>query len=188
MYIPLLANMGIPMLFVQWWLMTCALIPVVIIETLVVRRKIAMPLSRTAGGVAAANILSTVIGVPIAWLIALVLGLGVLVPITYGAERLHWQLDSPLFQMFGFIESAAWIVPSSPAQSAWMIPLAAALLLIPCFFASVIIERWVCRHIWKSIETSAIREVIYCANLYSYAALFVLGCLWSAWNFYSPRW
>ncbi|HEY2568462.1 MAG TPA: hypothetical protein VGI25_04000, partial [Candidatus Udaeobacter sp.] len=87
MYIPLLANMGIPMLFVQWWLMACALIPVVIIETLVVQRKIGMPLSRAAGGVAAANILSTAIGVPIAWLIALVLGLGVLVPITYGAER-----------------------------------------------------------------------------------------------------
>ena len=48
--------MGIPMLFVQWWLMACALLPVIIIETLVVRRKIRMPLGQAVGGVVAANI------------------------------------------------------------------------------------------------------------------------------------
>jgi hypothetical protein len=187
MYIPLLANMGIPMLFVQWWLMACAVLPVIIIETLVVRRKIGMPLGQAVGGIAAANVLSTAIGVPLAWLTAFALGVGFLTPFAYGAERWHWQLDSPVFQVFGFIESVAWIVPANRAQAAWMVPLAAALLLIPCFFASVIIERWACRHIWRSIETSAVRHVVCRANLYSYAALFVFGCLWSVWNFYSAR-
>jgi hypothetical protein len=34
---PLLANMGIPMLFGEWWLMALALLPVIAIETCVVR-------------------------------------------------------------------------------------------------------------------------------------------------------
>ena len=180
--------MGIPMLFVQWWLMAWALLPwVIVIETLVVHRKIRMPVGRAVGCVAAANLLSTAIGVPVAWLTAFALSFGVLTPFAYGAERWHCQLDSPVFQVFAFVESAAWIMPANPAQSARMIPLAAALLLIPCFFVSVIIERWACRHIWRNSETSAIRNVVCCANLYSYMALFVFGCLWSAWNFYSDR-
>ena len=64
MHIQLLANVGIPMLFGEWWPMTLALLPVIAIETFVVRGSVQLPLGRALGGVAAANAVSTLIGVP----------------------------------------------------------------------------------------------------------------------------
>ncbi len=167
--------------------MTLALLPVIAIETFVVRGSVQLPLGRALGGVAAANAVSTLIGVPIAWLVALAIEFAALLPLSAGAERWHWQLDSPLAEVMLFVVGAAWMGPVD-AKSSWMIPLAAAVLLLPCFFASVLIEHWICRRIWRRIEPSAVRQSVWRANIYSYAALIVFLCAWSvAWAFYSAH-
>jgi uncharacterized protein HemY len=95
MYTPLLANMGIPMLFGEWLFMALALVPVVVIEAFVVGRCIQLTQGRRFGAIAAANILSTLIGVPIAWAVALAIQFAVTLPLNVSADRWNWQLDSP---------------------------------------------------------------------------------------------
>src|SRR5438477_1307497 len=148
MHTPLLADMGIPMIFGQWLLMTVALLPVIAIETFVVRRSIELPTRRALGGVAAANALSTLIGVPIAWIAALGIEFSLLFPLDSAAIHWHWQQDSPFFYIINLVLGAAWLGPLDE-KSGWMALVAAAVLLIPCFFASVLIERSVCRRIWS---------------------------------------
>jgi hypothetical protein len=59
----LLADAGVPMIFVQWPLMTCALLPVIAIEALVVRKRLSLSYGRAFGGAAKANVASTLAGV-----------------------------------------------------------------------------------------------------------------------------
>ena len=71
----ILANAGVPMIFVQWPLMGYALVPIIVVELLVFRRVLHLGYKPALLGSALANILSTVVGVPISWGVA------------YGLER-----------------------------------------------------------------------------------------------------
>src|SRR6266699_5166452 len=102
MHTPLLADMGIPMIFGQWLLMAVALLPVIAIETFVVRRLIGLSTRRALGGAAAANALSTLIGVPIAWITALGIEFSLLYPLDSAAIHWHWQ-DSPFFDVINLV-------------------------------------------------------------------------------------
>jgi hypothetical protein len=87
-----LADTGVPMIFVQWPLMLFALVPVIAIETEVVRRQLSLPYGKALIGAVKANILSTLVGVPLAWAVMLALEFATLLTV----ERLHWQPKSPL--------------------------------------------------------------------------------------------
>lgn len=185
MHTPLLADMGIPMILGQRILMAVALLPVIAIETFVVRRSMPLSTRQALGGVAAANALSTLIGVPFAWITAFAIELSLLYPLDSAAIRWHWQ-HSPLFDAVNLVLGAAWLAPLD-RKSGWMVLVAAAVLLIPCFFVSVLIERWVCRRIWSQTDRTTVRHGVWRANLYSYAALLIFVCAWSAWEFHSTH-
>jgi hypothetical protein len=119
--------------------------------------------------------LSTLVGIPLAWLAMLAMEFAVMWPVSLAADKWHWKLDSPVFQVVGFAVSAAWI---APFDTYWSVPAAAALLLVPSFYASVWIERRVCYWSWPATDRAAIRRGVYLANLASYALLFVLACGW----------
>src|SRR4051812_1900607 len=139
MYRPLLADVGLPMIFVQWPLALLFLLPVIVIEALTIRRALVLPSGRAFAAAAKANFISTLVGIPLAWLITLLVGGMTLVPVSFAADKWHWNMASPLFQVFSFVLGAAWIFPAD--GRAWLIPLAAGLLLIPSYFVSVWIER-----------------------------------------------
>jgi hypothetical protein len=63
MHHTLLADAGVPMIFVQWPLMTCALLPVIAIEALVVRKRLSLSYGRAFGGAAKASAASTLAAV-----------------------------------------------------------------------------------------------------------------------------
>jgi hypothetical protein len=186
MLTPLLADMGIPMIFGQWILMACALVPVIVLETLVVSRAVPLRPGRAVGGVVAANIASTLVGVPLAWVAALAIEFAVALPVDIAAMRWHWPSDSPFLTAINFVFGAAWLGPLGK-NSVWVIYFAAAVLLIPCFFASVLIERRVCARIWRHSDQLAVRRAVLQANIYSYTALLLFMCTWSAWSFHSTH-
>ena len=70
MHSSLLANAGIPMIVFQFPAMLLALLPVILIESLIARwclwSTYPRAYARVYGGVALANVISTVIGVPLA--------------------------------------------------------------------------------------------------------------------------
>ena len=86
----MLADVGIPMIFVQWPLMIGALIPVIIVEALLIRRWVQLSYRDAFIGVTKANLLSTLAGFPLAWLAMFVIEMG------FGlAADMLWKLGSP---------------------------------------------------------------------------------------------
>jgi hypothetical protein len=171
----MLANIGIPMIFVQWPLMLCALVPVIVVEALLVRRWVSLSYREAFAGITKANLLSTAVGIPLAWGIMLAIEFGVAMPLAMAAHRWHWK--GPLLDMFGFLLSIAWLGPVE-RHLRWLVPTAAALLLIPCFYVSVWLERWACLRSWSSPDPAAVRRGVYLTNLASYAVLFAIACVW----------
>ena len=180
----MLANVGIPMIFVQWPLMIGALIPVIIVEALLIRRWVQLSYRDAFIGVTKANLLSTLAGFPLAWLAMFVIEMAVLLPLAVASDKWHWHfIDSPFFQIVGFPLGVAWLGPGGE-EAYWLVPLAAALLLIPSFYVSVWLERFICRKAWPDSDAAAVRRGVYRANLASYVVLFILACGWAGIEFY----
>ena len=95
MHNALLADVGVPMIFVEWPLMLCALVPVIAIEAEVARRQLTLPYRKAFAGAAKANLLSTLVGVPLAWAIMLAVEFATLYPTIMAAERWHWRPRVP---------------------------------------------------------------------------------------------
>src|SRR5207249_4487996 len=110
---------------------------------LLIRRWLALPYGDAFRGVSIANLASTIIGVPVAWLAMFIIELAVAYPVSTAAEHWHWKLDSPVIAVLGFIISMAWLAPVE-RHIDWMVPAASALLLIPSFIVSVWFERRIC--------------------------------------------
>jgi len=182
----MLADAGIPMIFVQWPLMIGALIPVIVVEALLIRRWVQLSYRDAFIGTTKANLLSTLVGFPLAWLAMFAVEMVVLYPVCIAAVKWGWNLDSPFFRIIGFLVGIAWLGPADP-HDYWLIPLAAALLLVPSFYVSVWLERFICRRAWPSSDAAAVRLGVYRVNLASYAMLFILACGWALVEFYIHR-
>jgi len=182
MHVTLLADMGMPMIFVEWPLMIIALVPIIFIETVLIRRWMPLPLGKAFLGVGVANLLSTLVGVPLSWLCVLLvdgfLGAG----LRSVALHYHWQLrGTPLAHVLFFFLNVAWGTGVGQYPY-WFVPAAAAVLLVPCFYASVWLERWVCARTWKQLDPARVRSSVFRANLASYALLFLGACGWAAYE------
>jgi hypothetical protein len=180
----MLADVGIPMIFVQWPLMFCALIPVVIVEALLIRRWVSLSPREAFSGVAKANFVSTLVGIPLAWVAMLAVEFAVMLPAGLAAEQWHWNLRSPILQVVGFALSIAWI---APFNTYWSVPAATALLLIPSFYVSVWLERLVCFRAWPTTYRATIRRGVYLSNLASYLVLFVAACGWVTYELMTKK-
>ena len=177
--------MGLPMIIVQMPVMVAALIPIIVIEALFVRSRLALTHREVFRGITAANLASTLLGIPIAWIILVVGEQFITLPlVTKLADHSHVDLKasfSPLRMTFLFLASFAWLFFSNKDLN-WMIPVASALLLIPSYFASVWIERAICRRFWRHIEPVLASRAVTIANRISYAGLFVVACGWLVWR------
>ena len=164
------------MIFVQWPLMGYALAPVVVVEILVFRRVLHLGYKPALLGSALANILSTLVGVPISWGVAYALERGIFQALPKGWLKYIYQ--RPPLEILLFPFSAAWLGPVQP-PSYWLVPCAAGVLLVPCFFLSVWLERLVCRRVWGEISRNHVKSAVYLANLFSYGLLFLAACIWA---------
>jgi predicted neutral ceramidase superfamily lipid hydrolase len=149
--------------------MIVLLIPVILVEFLVIRRRVSVRPMRLLGATAAANIVSTLVGIPLTWG-ALFLG-----------EIAIWSGLNLL--PFPWLDTS-WFAPSN-LGSRWMVALITTVLLVPFYFVSVWIERRVMRRllpvsnarepqpheVGKAVLWVAVRD----ANLLSYGLLFLLA-------------
>lgn len=186
--IPLFANAGVPMIFVTLPAMIFALVPIVIVEWLFLRRRVPngrpWPMLRAT---IAANVVSTIIGVPLTWgaLVVCELGVGFAASFVPAFDKLSW--NSPIAQIVMTILSAPWIAPSED-MGLWPVPLASLALLVPFFFVSVLSERFVMEQMLPvtasdspddgEISEANLRRAVRDANLLTYAGLFALTCIW----------
>lgn len=176
----ILANMGVPMLFVQMPAIVAALLPIIAIEALFIRPRLAISYSEAFAGTSVANIASTLVGIPVAWFILVVPEMLFEAHIYKFADRLA-EFSSPLSMTFQLLTTFPWLDPDE-TRLYWTVPVASALLLIPSYFASIWLERPICRRIWRHVDSSTTRRAVTHANQLSYAALFLLACCWLGYS------
>jgi hypothetical protein len=174
---PIFADAGIPMLALQMPMMVCLLIPVIIVETLLVRRWLPLTGKEAYLGTSVANVASTIVGVPFAWALMLVMELIITIPLSMAEYHWHWLMNSPVWSFIVFLASVAWFGPAEGNPNLyWMIPTALAILLIPSFIVSVWIETRICLRFWRHLDTASVRRAVFRANLASYGVLFFVAC------------
>lgn len=115
------------MLLVYGPVLLIALIPIILIETPLIDRRVRLGFRPMLKRVAAANAVSTLVGIPLTWI-----GL-VLVEFV-----LH---ESPLGDVASlrFVVQAPWLFPHE-ADLAWLIPSAGVVLTVPFWIVSVFVE------------------------------------------------
>ena len=167
----ILANIGVPMLPVQGMFMVVALIPIILIEAVIVWKRQSISFTRSLGGSAAANAVSTLAGVPLSWgLMFLVMMAGYLVD---NVLSLKW--DSPAVMVAYVVFNAAWLAPYEEYLN-WMVPMALVILMIPSYFLSVWIEYLVFNRLWKDIDRKSVWNTMRIANGVTYGIL-ILICM-----------
>ncbi|MBL0869090.1 MAG: hypothetical protein IBJ18_00770 [Phycisphaerales bacterium] len=153
-----LANMGIPMLAVHLPVLVVSLVPVVFIEAWWIGRATRIPFKKLGFPVFFANLISTLLGVPITWFILVIL------QISYGGGGV---LHNPISQV---TLQSPWLIPDE-ANIHWKIPLA-ALALCPVFFAvSAAVESLLLRHTFREHATARGGRTVWAANAITYALI-----------------
>ena len=161
------ANIGIPMLFVQLPYLAVVLAPVIGVEALVFRRRLHLPWRESLRGAARANLISTFVGFPLAWLALFVL------QILAGGGR-AWGLETPGARLAAVTLQAPWLIPYT-GELYWMIPAASLVLLVPSLPVSALIEGRQLRRRWGQVAASRVWGAVWLANGLSYALLLALG-------------
>jgi hypothetical protein len=160
------ADMGLPMIVVTMPLMVIALIPVIIIEALILGRRMRTTFKSVLWPVSAANLVSTLIGIPVTWI--LLVGLEI---ITGGGGT--FGLDTALGRFLSVTWQSPWLIPYEH-NFYWMIPMAQLVLLIPFFFASYFIERLIVKRMMPKEDPKEVKRGVFTANLGSYALLSIV--------------
>jgi hypothetical protein len=183
-----LADAGIPMIFVTWPAMVIALVPVIALEALLIRKRVPYEPWPIVRATAAANLVSTILGIPLTWfaLVTFEMVIGFALSLIPGIQ--HWH--GPVVRAIGFIFTAAWLPPFGVTRSS--IPLAALVLLIPFYFVSVWSERLVMKRMLQATSEEVAPEggasrvqlwrAVRDANLLSYGFLVALTCGWLIWK------
>lgn len=161
----LLANAGLPALIVLAPYFLGAIFPIVLIESFVISRAIMAPMrGRVLSAVTRANAVSTIIGIPITWvllvILQLIMGGGQAVPLEGWFSRV-WRVTV----------QAPWFLPYED-QPSWMIPVACAALMIPFCLASIAIEESVLeKRLDDAVPIKKIWRAVILANILSYVGL-----------------
>jgi len=182
--VPAKADAGVPMLLVTWPGMLLALIPIVVIEAWIMRPRLELTSGKALKIAAIANLVSTVVGIPLAWLV--LVGLELLS--THGGSA-SFGLSTVWQRILSVTVQAPWLIPYE-SDLYWMVPAATLALLPANFLASWGIEYAVIRMLLRIPASSIfetermsspgrpVRNAVFLANLGSYMILAVLALLW----------
>lgn len=156
-----LSNIGIPMIFISWPLMIVGLIPVIVIEWLVACRLFkSMSQVRLLQLVALANLITTLIGIPITWAMLVTIQL-----LTDGGGYL--PIQTPFEQFVMILRQSAWILPYRE-ELIWMIPSAQLVLLVPFLLTSYWIEKRIILNYATEANSQALARAILWATPAAY--------------------
>lgn len=159
------ANAGIPMLFLAWPAQWLALVPIIGIESMVIARAVHSSTTSQLWPVARANLLSTLVGVPVAWVVMLALEAGA-AGILFGLVPSS-VADVPWVRYVTFPLMAAWIGGSSKLefQAAFLV------LAVPFCLVSIYVEHWSLRGSVNGEFSGALRRAVVRGNVLTYSLL-----------------
>jgi hypothetical protein len=171
------ANSGVPMLAVVWPASWALLLPVIGVEAWVARRTVGLSVWQSVRAAALANLASTFVAIPLTW------GAFTLSSLTFD-EVWSPPFDDRWRPVYDAVVGAGWLVPYEE-ELHWMVPLAALVLLVPFFFASVVCEAFVFGKVTGLGKDSA-RRWSRRANLATYSGIALLVACVLAMELRSP--
>jgi len=161
-----IANAGVPILAVRYPAIACALVPVIVSEVLVAKRMLKLDTFRAAAAIVPANLVSTLLGFPLLWMLLIILQVFV-----GGGPSGFWS------RAYAVTIQAPWLIHYGYGLR-WMIPAVSVYLMIPAFFVSVFVERWICAAFWRDLSKPRVRRFSWSAHLVSYSVLLVSVALY----------
>lgn len=180
------ANAGVPMIGVIWPMYWILLIPIILIETGYAKRCLpAIPFKKIFWPTTVANIISTLIGIPIVYGVFLLMQMYVIPGGTgvYGLSDIRSVILSVTVQ-------APWLLPYEK-NLFWMMPVAIMFLLIPFYFASAWIESFILTKFFNIyFDRALMKRISWKANQMSYLFLFLfcLGALsYNTFEHFHPK-
>ncbi|HPT07698.1 MAG TPA: hypothetical protein PLO85_06120 [Candidatus Omnitrophota bacterium] len=176
---PAYADMGAPMIFITLPMLIIGLIPIIFLETFVLLKIMRIDFKAALKTSAFMNGISTIIGIPLTWVLLVLLQM-----FTGGGAA--YGLQTPLKKFLAVTWQAPWLIPYE-SDLYWMIPAASLVLLIPFFFASYFVEAIIARRMQKSLDTGLLKKSVFVANVVSYAILFVLTLAWLLVSLFNGR-
>jgi hypothetical protein len=168
------ANIGIPMLALAWPVHWIAYLPVVIIESEYTRVRLDLSRKESYKAVALANVISTLVGIPVAWGVMLISTFAVgmslsFVPDTATQQSLYYWL---------FPLTSAWL---GPTDNTWLVYAAFACLALPMWYGSVLIETLVLRRTLPARCRDRLRSTVIRSNLITYGLILLGVAAYAAW-------
>ena len=189
--IAFLADAGVPMIFITLPGMIVLLLPIIAAETVIIVRRTSVPRTKALWSTAVANLVSTIVGVPLTWGVLFLCEIGLWSTLAHTTTFGSSSWNSPISRVVGTVLSAPWIAPVGDSGS-WAVPLAALALLIPFFFVSVWVERRVMEHFIPAttatdvqpneVNEKVLRNAVRDANLVSYGFLVAFATVWVFWG------
>lgn len=179
-YLPsILADAGLPMVAIYLPVAWLALLPIIFIETGYGVWRLKLPMGRALIAQTAANCLSTLVGIPMTWLI---LALVEWVVLERAAGAVPIQVLSVLSPVIG----AAWLGPGVE-KAPWIIVVAIAVLTAVFYLMSVATEGPIVGSFFPDVPRQVIRAWTVRANAITYLLLVALIALaWSAPRMFQP--
>jgi hypothetical protein len=172
----LVADAGLPMILLTFPAMLLLLIPVIGIEAFLCKKWLGLTTRDAIRSNTIANLVSTIIGIPIAWAFMFGVEFATLGGILSTGPVLE-DSNSPLARVILFVLSSAWIAPPERGH-VWIIPCAVLVLLVPFFFASYGVEYVVIKHMLgmpeggtSRLSSQRIRTAVRNSNLVTYGIM-----------------
>lgn len=160
-------NVGVPVIALTYPGFIILLIPIIFIEYLIIRSALKVAKRLVLKSTIISNIISTLIGVPLAWGLLLLLEL-----LTTGGSVVNAQ---GIFQLIGsVILQSAWLIPFAKHLH-WMLPTAIIINLVPAYFLSKYSEYFFTKKIIKNIEAQQIKKAVFKANNITYVLLLAIS-------------
>ena len=167
---PASADVGLPMIAIYLPPAWLAFIPIVIVEAGFGVWCFGLPLKRCLVAQVAANGFSTLVGIPIAWVIL------ASVEVTFFGTALG--LGSPMRRLYAVTVQAPWLIPYEE-DFGWMVPASVMVLTVPFYVLSVVSEYFVVARFFPGLTKSTVRSWALVGNALSYALLLALiGGVW----------
>ncbi|MFA5320162.1 MAG: hypothetical protein WC418_03155 [Candidatus Omnitrophota bacterium] len=157
------ANAGLPIIFITFPYMLLAFIPIFLIEGVVYKKRLNMSYGSSFSVSFLANLLSTLIGFPLAWLLSLV----VEILLSLSQQGATGTVSKVLLTVLG----PAWLAPPIETADQWYVPIAAFFGLIPAYFVSVWMELFVARRCFDKVDIKEVKKAVRAANLLTYGIL-----------------
>ena len=175
----MLFNMGVPMIIPAMFFMALALVPIVLIESFYIAKRLGVRFKQTVGLVTLGNVVTTLVGIPATWLVLF------LIQLITGAILFGYDANGFAGQLFRVTLQSPWLFPMQDDEP-WLFHFSALFLLIPFYFATWLIEYFLMRDKLaiavvtadESIETSTAEGQVWIAvrnaNLLSYSLIALL--------------